>query len=80
MNNYQVRVSRQGNFCRESTVVASDALSAINQVEASYKKAKVQLVDGQKIQLVEWTGFEFEARLIKEEDFEYSEEILPAPK
>jgi hypothetical protein len=71
---YQVEVFSRGEFIIYHTVEASDALSAINLIEARYgqppqvEEATIQLEDGKKEHLLivsDWHGYSFVARQLK---------------
>lgn len=71
---YQIEVFSQGKFIINHTVEASDALTAINLVEARYgqppkvEDITVYLEDGKKEHLLvvtDWHGYSFVARRIE---------------
>jgi hypothetical protein len=71
---YQVEVFSQGQFIIYHTIEASDALSAINLIEAQYgqlpkvEETTIHLEDGKREHLLivsDWHGYSFVARQIK---------------
>jgi hypothetical protein len=71
---YQIEVFSRGELITRHTVEASDALSAINLVEAKYgepprvEDAVVELEHGRKEHLLvvlDWHGYSFMARQIR---------------